>query len=375
MAENIQIPYTSNIAVAPNELYIHYTINRNLEKLLANDNALIEKLNKYSIGSLGGIQPYREDYVYDKGDIVIFIDKDQTKVKNVYLLESTVDNNDLAPQYDIVNGFVSDFSKTNWKNLNEFYSIYNSDDETINLSNFLEYAVSSNFHLSHEVDQTFHKFGEIHEDTVDKKLLKNDFSNIADSRNELFFSYETKKVDADNFSGYYKKWGNGVIEYDLTFCLGENLKVEKTINSDGSIVATNYMKLNSLVPLSSDDFNNDDYFMSEDDYLIFNKSGSTMKYNVNGIAQTNATDQVNEYHGTIVFPIPFADTNYMVFASGRTRNDDGKIQSPNALTFTNRKKESITAVYLIPNYNGESLQDVLLRNNVFQCQIVGRWKK
>lgn len=374
MAENIQIPYTSNIAVAPNELYIHYTINRNLEKLLTNDNTLIEKLNRYSIGDMGGIQPYRKDYVYDKGDVVIFIDKDGTKVKNVYLLESLVDNNDLEPEYDIVNDFISDFTKSNWKNLNEFYSIYNSDDETINLSNFLEYAISTNFHLSHEVDPVYHKFGEINENTVDEKLLKKDFSNVDDYRNRIFFSYETKKVEADNFSGFYKKWGNGVLEYDLTYCLGENLKVEKIINPDGSIVATNYMKANSLVPLSSDEFNNDDYFMSEDDYLIFNKNGSTVKYNVNGIAQTNTTEQVNTYHGTIVFPIPFVDTNYMVFTSGRTRNEIGQTQSPNTMTFTNRKKESITAVYVIPNYNGENVQEVLLRNNVFQCQIIGRWK-
>lgn len=374
MAENIQIPYTSNIAVAPNELYIHYTINRNLEKLLANDNTLIEKLNKYSIGDLGGIQPYRKDYVYDKGDIIVFVDKDGTKVKNVYLLESLVDNNDLEPEYDIVNGFVSDFTKSNWKNLNEFYSIYNSDDETINLSNFLEYAISSNFHLSHEIDEKYHRFGEINENTIDEKLLKKDFSNVDDYRKRNFFSYETKKVEADNFSGFYKKWGNGVLEYDLTYCLGENLKVEKTINADGSIVTTNYMNVNSLIPLSSDEFNNDDYFMSEDDYLIFNKNGSTTKYNINGIAQTNTTGQVNTYHGTIIFPIPFVDTNYMIFTSGRTRNEIGQTQSPNTMTFTNRKKESITAVYVIPNYNGENIENVLLRNNVFQCQIIGRWK-
>ena len=374
MAENIQIPYTSNIAVAPNELYIHYTINRNLEKLLANDNTLIEKLNKYSIGDLGGIQPYRKDYVYDKGDIIVFVDKDGTKVKNVYLLESLVDNNDLEPEYDTVNGFVSDFTKSNWKNLNEFYSIYNSDDETINLSNFLEYAISSNFHLSHEIDEKYHRFGEINENTIDEKLLKKDFSNVDDYRKRNFFSYETKKVEADNFSGFYKKWGNGVLEYDLTYCLGENLKVEKTINADGSIVTTNYMNVNSLIPLSSDEFNNDDYFMSEDDYLIFNKNGSTTKYNINGIAQTNTTGQVNTYHGTIIFPIPFVDTNYMIFTSGRTRNEIGQTQSPNTMTFTNRKKESITAVYVIPNYNGENIENVLLRNNVFQCQIIGRWK-
>ena len=26
------------------------------------------------------------------------------------------------------------------------------------------------------------------------------------------------------------------------------------------------------------------------------------------------------------------------------------------------------------NYNGENIENVLLRNNVFQCQIIGRWK-
>lgn len=374
MAEEIKIPYTSNIAVAPNELYIHYTINRNLEKLLANDNVLIEKLNKYSIGDLGGIQAYREGYLYGKGDIIVFIDKDGTKIKNVYLLESLVDGNGAFPEYDIVDGFVSDFSKSNWKNLNEFYSIYNSEDETINLSNFLEYAVSSNFHLSHELDIHYHRFGEIHKDTINDKLLKKDFSNVSDYRDRIFFSYETKKVSAGNYTGFYKKWGNGVIEYDLTYCLGDDLKTEKTIDSEGSITTTNYMVANSLIPLSSEEFNNDDYFMSEDDYLIFNKKGSTKKYKVGKIAQTNLNDKVNEYHGTIVFPIPFVNTDYMIFNTERTKNSEGKIQSPNTVTFVDRQKESIKVVYLIPNYNGENIEDVLMNNNVFQCQIIGKWK-
>ena len=374
MAE-VSIPNFRNLMVSSNELFLRETINRTLDKLIENDVYLKNKINSYGTAAEFSILPYRKDYVYNTGDVVVYIDEKNGEIKNIYLLECLIDNNSEEPAYDIIDGFVSDFTKTNWKNLNDFFSIYNSTDSEINLSNFLEFSISSNFALSHENDPYYHKFGEIHADTISDKLLKNDFSNVGEYRSQLFWAHEVKKVSSNNFTGVYKKWGNGVLEYDLTYCLGENLKVEKTIDSDGNIVSINLMKANSLIPLSSEEFSNDDYFMTDEDYTIFNKVGSSQKYNVNGIAQTNINSKVNVYHGTIVFPIPFADENYMIFTSDRARSSNGKAQSPNTVTFTNRKKESITAVYAIPNYNSlANIEEVLLRNNVFQCQIIGRWK-
>ena len=375
MAENfIVLPYTDNLKVSSNELFLRETINRNLEKFLANDLYLLNKINSYGTSEIFSIQPYKKDYVYGAGDVVVYIDYKNGKIDNIYLLESLVDNNDTEPSYEIVNGFVADFSDSGWKNLNNFFSIYNSSNAEINLSTFLDYSISSKFSLSHESDLSYHKFGEIHKDTIIDKLLKKDFSNVADDRKNLFWSYETKKVESNNFSGWYKKWGNGVIEYDLTYCLGDNLKVEKTINQDGSITTTNYINANSFIPENSEECTNEDYFLNEDSRSIFNKNGTSKKYNINGIAQTNINQQVNEYHGTIVFPIPFIDDKYMVFTSGRSRDANGKVQSPNTITFANRKKNSITAIFVIPNYNNVEIETVLLKKNVFQCQIIGRWK-
>ena len=374
---SIDIPYNKNITVASNELFLRATINRNLEKLLANDLYLRNKISEYGTDSEFAIQAYKENKVYNKGDVVVYpeYDSGKTKILNIYLLECTIDSNDAVPEYEIIDGFVKDFSKSGWKDTNPFFAIYNSFDDSINLSSFLENAISSKLYLSHETDLSYHKFGELHNDKdLSSKILLNDFSNIADFRKSMFWAYETGKAIGSNFNGVYKKWGNGVLEYDLTFSLGGEDQIEKTIDESGSIKSTKYIRVNSLVPLSSPEFNNDNYFLNEASYTIFNKLGSSDKYYFGGFAQTNVNQQVNTYHGTIEFPIPFVDEQYMVFASG-TSLDDGRSQSPNAITFTNRQKQSITAVYVIPNYNCiDDVSKVLLKNNTFQCQIIGRWK-
>lgn len=374
----VRIPFDKNIAVSSNEMFLRATINRNLEKLLKNDLHLAKIIDSYGTESEFSIQIYKDTRVYEKGDVVIYpeYDREKTEILNIYLLESLVDGNENVPEYEIVNSYVKDFTKSGWKEANPFFSIYNSTDSALNVSSFLEYAISDKFYLSHETDLQYHKFGEISEDTLSAKLLLKDLSNISDSRNKLFWAYETKRIEDSNFVGMYKKWGNGVLEYDLTFCLGDSVQVEKTIAPDGSIVTTNYIKANSFIPLSTEEFNNDDYFLNEDSYRIFNKAGSSTKYGFGGkIPQTNVNAQVNAYAGTIKFPIPFADDSYMVFVSSSTADSVGHSQSPNALTFSNRQKGSITALYIIPNYNGiEDIEQVILRNNVFQCQIVGRWK-
>lgn len=374
----VRIPFDKNIAVSSNEMFLRATINRNLEKLLKNDLHLAKIIDSYGSGNEFSIQIYKDTRIYAKGDVVIYpeYNKEKTEILNIYLLESLVDNNKQVPEYEIVNSYVKDFVNSGWKEANPFFSIYNSTDDVLNISSFLEYAISDKFYLSHEADVQYHKFGEISEDTLSAKLLLKDLSNISDLRSKLFWAYETKKIEDDNFIGIYKKWGNGVLEYDLTFCLGDSVQTEKTIAPDGSIVTTNYIKANSFIPLSVNGFNNDDYFLNEDSYRIFNKTGSTVKYGLEEkIPQTNINAQVNTYTGTIKFPIPFIDDAYMVFASSSTADSAGHSQSPNTIIFSNRQKESITAIYVIPNYNGiENIEQVILRNNVFQCQIIGRWK-
>lgn len=373
----VKIPFDKNITVSSNEMFLRSTINRNLEKLLKNDITLSKIIDSYGTGEEFSIQIYKDTRIYMLGDVVIYpeFNTEKTAILNIYLLECALNENTTEPSYEVVDGYLKDFSKSGWKEVNPLFSIYNSFDENLNISSFLEYAISDKFYLSHETDLSYHKFGELSEENLSSKLLLKDFSNIADTRKQLFWAYETGKAEADNYSGTYKKWGNGIIEYDLTFCLGDTIQVDKTIAEDGSIKTTNYIKANSFIPISSDNFNNDDYFLNTESYRIFNKSGSPYKFIVNGIPQSNISKQVNVYSGTLVFPISFVDDKYMIFTGTYHGDAAGHSQSPNTITFSNRQRESITVVYVIPNYNNdENIENVILRNNVFQCQIIGRWK-
>ena len=376
-ASTINIPFNRNLNVATNEMYLRATINRNLEKLLKNDLALAKIVEEYSEHKIFSIETYKEDTVYSKGDIVVFIEYNYKKrsILNLYLLESMEDSNSNVPEYEISDGYIKDFSKSGWKNLNPFFSIFSasSDDET-NLSAFIESSLSGKFHEEHELDKQLHKFGELSKESINEKVLLSDFSNISDSRDKLFWAYETGNVVEENCSGTYKKWGNGLIEYDLTFCLGDSVKKVQTISENGDVVITNFIQANSLTPLSSGDFNNDDYFLDRSAYTIFNRSCSDKNYIVDGIPQTNVDSQMNVYHGTIHFPIPFIDGQYMIFTSS-SADSSGKSQSTNTLAFLNRKKDSVTAMLAIPNYNSiKNIEEILLHKNVFQCQILGRWK-
>ena len=377
LLNTISIPFNRDLNVATNEMYLRATINRNLERLLKNDLALEKVVENFSEHKVFSIEAYKEDTTYSKGDIVVYVEFSYKKrsILNLYLLESMEDFNEKTPTYEISDGFIKDFSKSGWKNLNPFFSIFSSppNDET-NLSSFIESSLSGKFHEEHELNKDFHKFGELTRELVEEKVLLSDFSNISDTRDKLFWAYEISSVSYDNCSGTYKKWGNGLIEYDLTFCLGDSIKKVQTISENGDVTITDYIRANSLIPLSSNEFNNDDYFLDKNSYSIFNRLCSDKNYIVNGIPQTNVDERMNVYHGTIHFPIPFIDEQYMIFTSS-TSNPSGKSQSTNTLAFLNRKKDSITAMLAIPNYNGlKNIEETLLHKNVFQCQILGRWK-
>lgn len=375
---NINIPYDYHIDVASNEFFLRATINRNLEKLLKNDVYLAKKIEEYGTGNEFSIQCYKSSRIYNKGDAVVYIEfnEDKSKILNLYLLESIVNNNTNEPSYEIVDTFIRDFRKSGWDDANSLFSIYNSTDENANISSLIETIVSNKFHLSHEIDLSCHKFGELSSvEELSSKLLLNDVSNIADDHVAPFFAYQTFPVKSSNYHGTCKKWGNGLIEYDIVFTLDGSSKTMKTISENGAVENMFYYKVNSFVPLSNDVFNNDDYFLSAIDYNIFNINGSNDIYEVNGTQQTNVSKQVNTYHGTIEFPMQFADLNYMIFTSS-TANENGASQSPNTLVFADRQLSSITVLYVIPNYsNLEKIEETLLKNNEFQCQIIGRWKR
>lgn len=381
MATNssVSLPYDYHIDVASNEFFLRATINRNLEKLLKNDILLASKIEEYGTGSEFSIECWKYSRIYNKGDAVVYIEfnSNKTEILNLYLLRCIRDNNTEEPSYEIVDNFIREFKKSGWEDTNPLFALYNSTDKKINLSTFIDYSISNKFYLSHEADIEYHKFGELSSTAeLSSKILLNDMSNIADNHIGPKFAYEVFLINENNLCGVGKKWGNGVIEYDLTFSLNGTSHIEKEISENGEIIDKIFYKVNSFVPLSNDLINNDDYFLSAADYNIFTIKGNKAIYEVNGIEQANVSHVVNTYHGSIVFPIPFIDTNYMIYVSNSTKNMSGKSQSPNTITFANRQKESITAIYVIPNYsNLDKIEEVLLENNLFQCQIIGKWKK
>ena len=370
------IPFDKNIDVAANELFLRVTINRNLEKLLQNDITLAKKIEQQGTTDNFAIQFYKDTRIYNKDDIVLYYEyeADNNTIDNIYILQSLSNDNATQPRYEIIDSYIKDFNKSGWKDINPLFSIYNSNTPSVDIASCLDDAILNKFYLSHEMDLDYHKFGELTESNLSSKILLKDISNISDKRNQLFFPYENGSVSSDNLSGTYKKWGNGVLEYNLTFKLGDIFQKEMIIDENGDVKELSYIKVNSLIPLSSDEFNNDDYFLNESAYSIFNKNGTTDKYKLNDTYQTNINDKVNTYHCNLEFPIHFIDSNYMIFYNTPTLNSSGISQSINTLSFINRKNESITVVYIIPNYNNKPIENVLLQNNLFQCQIIGRWK-
>ena len=365
------IPFSKNIDVATNELFLRSTINRNTERLLSNDLYLYDFVVRFKENGDYTILPWKASTEYCLGDVVVYTEynRDKDAILNLYLLQCTVDGNVAEPQKRIIDGYVADFSDSGWNNLNPFLALFYSEDPESNLSNYLAGVVSNRFELSHELDPKYHKFGNLEEHALSDVALNSSATNIADERDCGYWPYETIEVKTDAYSGTMRKWGMGLVEYDLTCKLVGSQKVTR-INSEGDIETVNYLAANAYSPISSE--LNDNYFMNRSAYSIFMKNGDPHIVDINGVMQTNLLSTVNMYHGKIEFPIPFADTNYMMFVSPTT--DGSEIGSPCALTFADKTEKSIEMVYAIPNYNELPMEEIALKHNEFQCQVVGKWR-
>jgi len=238
------------------------------------------------------------------------------------------------------------------------------------LSSYILNVFNSNIETFHNLVESQHKFGSLTEsqDYDDTKLLKRDLSNLDPSREHTQFPYETVILSSNNviMDGLYRKWDNGILEYDIVFKVGY---YGETVDINGT--EYNVISANNLV------LENPDFYLSSDDAEIFNnKEYNTLK--INDMYQVGLNSFSNSYSGRITFQQPFLDKNYMVF-HGDVVSQERDTSTPtidtgaNSMTFTNKNESYLDAIYVVYPKT-KDVRNFGLVSNSFHCHIVGRWK-
>lgn len=411
-SSNGLINNTHDIDVASSEILTRASLNRNFKKLFENDAQLISKSTTVST-SLYRVMPWEEDKVYSKNDLVWFVDfylspknkekynEEYKKLENksentveavnllkkeyytttLYLLRSLKNGNSNIPQSEIVD-MIPLFDASGWKNENPFGSIY-----TDYFEEFTVYNLKKQLYKMHESVKEFHKFGELSSySEITNKVLHTDMSNIDPTRSHVFFPNKSYELDETNTildGSNVRYWDCGLIEYNIIFKLGDTVNSYSSYNPDGTINYTQNVDANQLnlgvEGKVFNDYNANDnrlYYLNESDANIFEIPGG-YNINENGINQHNVNNFINSYTGTIRFPMPFIDTNYMIFLtdvdSAILRGSENVISNINRMVFVNKSREAVTALLILPNYEDNSTAKIL-HTNEFKCQIIGRWK-
>lgn len=368
---------TMHIANSSNELLNRHTINRNFKKLLENDLKL-NMLYDAVIQNKVNIQEYTVGKTYNKGQLVWYACKNMYNDEwSLYLLESLRNNNNNEPKLIYNENNEVSFIESGWKDKNEYTTIIENGLSTMVVHDFV-----SKIDTYHEYDTNYHKFSKLTGDKAynDTKLLLADMSNIDTKRSYNYFPYETVSLKSDNVivRGFYRKWDNGLLEYDILFKLA-SVGIQ---NIDGA----NYeiLSCNTLTIPDEDIEQNKQYFSDLSAQQIFlNKDTNTDNDNdirLEYTIQKNRNDYVNTYSATLIFPESFYDTNYMIFQSDiRCQERNTSTQTidagSNTMTYTNKKKNSIIALYVMfPDNQQYNARRNGLITNTFHCQIIGRWK-
>ena len=413
--KNEIIHNVDNVKVATNELLINSVLNRNFKKLFENDMALMP----YSASgnhNFYRVMPYVPGKAYSKNDLVWFVDyylsphnekayydeysrlssvaafreveleqKDLSELKekyytvSLYLLRSLRGNNTSFPKREIIN-MVPMFDASGWKNENPFGTIY-----TDYFEEFTAYTLSAQLHNMHETVKKYHKFGQLSSfNQIDEKVLRTDLTNLSPDRTSLLFPKNTYPLESDStiIEGLAREWDTGYVEYDITFKLGNDGSTYQVYNDDGTLrtvqqLNSNYLSLKNPDAFVSEYYRYDNrkYYYDADDADIF-KVESSNSTDTNGIVQTNLNSKINVFTGTIKFPIAFTGTDYCVFTEMApcvaTNGSDILEPNVNRLVYANKSRQSITAILVIPTYNGDNPK--ILYENRFRCQICGRWK-
>lgn len=414
--KNEIIRNVDNVKVATNELLINSVLNRNFRRLIENDQRLFpytsDGRTRYRV------MPYVPGKSYSKNELVWFVDyylspqnerkyqEEYEELKNIaafkevqidkddleelnekyytvtlYLLRSLKNNNDSFPKREIVN-MVPRFDASGWHNENEFGSIY-----TDYFEDFTAYTLSTQLERMHEKVAKFHKFGQLSSfQNLDDKVLLADMSNISPDRRYLLFPGVTEELEPDStiLGGSKRVWDTGYIEYNIEFKLGGNGTTSQVYGQDGSLVTVqnlvaNYLSLRNRSDFTTpyDQYDNRRYYYQDSDADIF-VVDSNSSTNSNEITQNNINSKVNVFSGTIHFDKehPFLDTNYCIFAEKSPcvvlQGSDTPTTNVNSLVFANKSRQSVTAILIVPTYNGDIPK--ILYDNVFRCQVCGRWK-
>lgn len=161
------------------------------------------------------------------------------------------------------------------------------------LSAYVLNVFNLNLQTFHNLSEKYHKFGELTEEQEfdDKKLLRNDFSNLDEDREQNFYPYETVFLSTNNviLDGFYRRWDNGLLEYDIIYRLGY-------YGDDIEINGTTY----NVISANNLSIENSDYYLSSDDQMIFNQKGDgTVK--INNLYQVGLNKFCNAYSARIEF--------------------------------------------------------------------------
>lgn len=245
---------TDNVTVSGNEILYTHQINRNIRKLIENDeklNELFEEVN----GSIT-IHEYIENYSYEIDDLIWFFDETLEKLKILRCLRR---GNTDKPYFK--NG---SYEGSGWKDENE-----DVDITELGIDKIVQRLVNSKV-ISHEVNTEQHKYGSLpnYKTDVDSILMLNDLSNRNRGRSQCFYPYKNYELESDNtiIAGFYRKYDNGLIEYDIVFRLG--YRGTETIDGvEYDLVRCNDMNVN----VNDQNYNteNDKYFYSTTDTDIF----------------------------------------------------------------------------------------------------------
>lgn len=361
------LPNTDNVDVSNHEILYTHQINRNINKLIENDKKLNE-LFKKAYGSVI-INEYIEFKAYQIDDLIWFYDENLEKLK---ILRCIIRNNTTKPTF--IDG---SYEKSGW----------HDEYEKEELSSYgLDITIDKNINtriVQHQNTTTYHKYGRLskYKQDVDNVLMKTDLSNRNKRRELNFYPYQNYALESDEtiITGFYRRYDNGLIEYDIIFKLGS----DGTIDIDGETY--NKIVCNNLYINPGDDYEeiNKKYFNEYDSASIFNyKNNRTNNYCIQGSnVHTNRNDYVNVYSATIKFPVSFRDTNYMIFVNDTAsqvidQNTSTIVAGSNSMTFVNKRKKEVTPLLITfaqnnfskVNYNS---QNGCLISNRFSCKIIG----
>lgn len=248
--------------VTGNEPMTRASFNRNFRRLLENDLAIDKHQQDFS--NVARIRAFVEGQSYSKNETVWFREyNDTTGDIDLYILKSLSDGNTATPKRELMVDGTESFAGSGWSDQCKFSSLYNTY-----LGRYVEERLSHDITYGHDQSDEYHHFGTLSSvQEYETKVMKSDLMNRNPDRTRIIFPYETVNLKPDNVivGGFYRKWDNGLLEYDIRYRVG--YVDSETIEANALSIENSY---GVDIPLSSDEYQeNRKYFMEDSDYEIF----------------------------------------------------------------------------------------------------------